>query len=382
VPVEANILPLSYAAMRSRWCLAALRAFLKRWGVYLGMAGLAFGAGATGGLAAVAAVAAWTVLPLAWVVAHANWGLPTVAELLGVLAVQTLSGVALLRALRPMLWPVAWRDSEAALPLAPQAIRRSDATLSALALSLWWAVQAVGMANLLAQRPPWLHQASLAVVAAWVLSQALGWALGLRALQRARRPVVGHALAPLAARAEAAPRRLPWWWALLVLPTVRGVARGLGLWWLASLVLLCLPAGLLWWQPGWAQGVWAAWSVAALALASRMNHLSRLQLGPLLSEAALVLPLPEHWLQRARRMQLLLPAGLAAALLLAVALWGAQADTFRAGVLAAWVGVAGLSLWWASGQPPRQSDEAALRWLLSLVVQLALSTEVCTEVLR
>jgi hypothetical protein len=168
----------------------------------------------------------------------------------------------------------------------------------------------------------------------------------------------------------------------LVLPTVRGVARGLGLWWLASLVLLCLPAGLLWWQPGWAQGVWAAWSVAALALASRMNHLSRLQLGPLLSEAALVLPLPEHWLQRARRMQLLLPAGLAAALLLAVALWGAQADTFRAGVLAAWVGVAGLSLWWASGQPPRQSDEAALRWLLSLVVQLALSTEVCTEVLR
>jgi hypothetical protein len=65
-----------------------------------------------------------------------------------------------------------------------------------------------------------------------------------------------------------------------------------------------------------------------------------------------------------------------------VALWGAQADTFRAGVLAAWVGVAGLSLWWASGQPPRQSDEAALRWLLSLVVQLALSTEVCTEVLR
>lgn len=137
MPVDTpTVLPLNYAAMRSRWCLANLRAFLKRWGVYLAMAGLAFGAGATGGLAAVAAVAAWTVLPLSWVVAQAQWTLPALAQLGLVLALQTAASVAFLRALRPLLWPTAWRDSEAALPLSASAVRRSDAVVSALALLL------------------------------------------------------------------------------------------------------------------------------------------------------------------------------------------------------------------------------------------------------
>lgn len=361
--------------MRSRWCLAALRAFLKRWGVYLAMAGLAFGAGATGGLAAVAAVAAWTVLPLAWVVAQAGWTPSSLGLLLVVPALQAATSVALLRALRPLLWPEAWRDSEAALPLAPQDTLRSDLRVSALALSLWWAVQAVGLTHLVAQRPPWLRQAGLTAALVWVFSQGLGWTLGLWGLQRARRPVVGRGRRAGPSASVSLPTRMAWWQALLVLPPVRGVARNLGGWWLASLVLLALAPCLLWWQPGWAPGGWAAWSLAALASASRLNHLGQLQLEPLLDEASRVLPLDRRALHRTRRLLLLVPAASTAAGLLGVALLGPGAGSFRPGILATWAVVASVSLWWASGPPPRQPDEAALRWLLSLVVQLALCTE-------
>ncbi|MBK7613765.1 MAG: hypothetical protein IPJ08_04610 [Burkholderiales bacterium] len=369
---------MSYAAMRSRWCLASLRAFLKRWGVYLGMAGLAFGAGATGGLAAVAAVAAWTVLPLSWVVAHTRWTVPALAQLALVLALQTAASVSLVRALRPLLWPTAWRDSEAALPLSASAVRRSDAVVSALALLLWWAVQALGMANVLLQNPAWLQSARWAAPTALLFTQALAWALGLRGLQAARGAAVGRFRRSVAGAATGAalPTATPWWWALLVLPVWRAEARTLGIWWLASLVLLMAPSLLLWWQPEWASAIYAGWSVAALSLTSRLGHLSRQSLVPLLQAAAASLPLPLATLDRARRWQLLLPALAGAALLLASALLGPQAAQFRPAVLAGWALVAALSVWWASGQPPRQADEAALRWLLSLVIQLALSTEV------
>lgn len=363
--------------MRSRWCLAALRAFLKRWGVYLAMAGMAFGAGATGGLAAVAAVAAWTALPFSWVVAQAQWAWPSLAQLALMLALQTAASVALLLALRPMLWPTAWRDSEAALPLTASAVRRSDAMVSALALLPWWAVQGLGMANVLVQNPAWLHPARLAAPAALLFTQALAWALGLWGLQRARGTAVGRFRRSARVGAgPVVPTAAPWWWALLVLPVWRGVAGALGLWWLASLVLLIAPALLLCWQPTWASAVYAAWSVAALGLTSRLNHLSRQRLAPLLHAAASGLPLSPGSMERARRWQLLLPALAGATLLLASALLGPLAAQFRPAVLAAWALVAALSLWWASGRPPRQADEAALRWLLSLVIQLALSTEV------
>lgn len=364
--------------MRSRWCLASLRAFLKRWGVYLAMAGLAFGAGASGGLAAVAAVAAWTVLPLCWVVARVQWTLPALAQLVLVLAWQAAASVALLRALRPMLWSAAWRDSEAALPLVASAVRRSDAAVSALALLLWWAVQGLGMANVLLQNPAWLRSARWAAPAALLFAQVLGWALGLRGLQAARGMAVGRLRRSVVGSAVSAtaPSARPWWWALLVLPVWRGTARAFGLWWASSVVLLILPSLLLWGQPGWASAIFAAWSVAALALTSRLSHLSRLALGPLLQLGASTLPLSLVAMERARRWQLLLPALGGAALLLASALLGPQAAQFRPAVLASWALVAALSVWWASGQPPRQADEAALRWLLSLVIQLALSTEV------
>lgn len=364
--------------MRSRWCLASLRAFLRRWGVYLAMAGLAFGAGATGGLAAVAAVAAWTVLPLSWVVAQAQWTPPAMAQLGLVLAMQTMASVALLRALRPLLWPTTWRDSEAALPLSPLDVRRSDAVVSALALLLWWAVQALGMANVLLQNPAWLQPGKWAAPFALLSTQLLAWALGLRGLQAARGTAMRRLRRNMAdAAADTAwPVATPWWWALLLLPVWRGVARALGFWWLASLVLLMVPSALLWWQPGWASAICAAWSLAALSLTSRLSHLSRMSLTPLLQVAASTLPLSLAAMERARRWQLLLPAVVGAALLLAPALLGPAAAQFRPAVLASWALVAAFSLWWASGPPPRQADEAALRWLLSLVVQLALSTEV------
>lgn len=375
---SSHVLPLNYAAMRSRWCLATLRAFLRRWGIYLAMAGLAFGAGASGGLVAVAAVAAWTVLPLSWVVAQAQWTLPAIAHLLLVLALQTAASVALLRALRPLLWPTAWRDSEAALPLSASAVRRSDAAVSALALLLWWVVQGLGMANVLLQNPAWLRPAKWAVPVALLCTQLLAWALGVWGLQAARGPAVGRFRRSLVGveAGAAVPTTTPWWWALLVLPVWRGVTRALGLWWLASLVLLMAFSALLWWQPSWAPVILAGWSVAALSLTSRLSHLSRLSLVPLLQAAASSLPLSLAAMERARRWQLLLPALVAAVLLLASALLGPAAAQFRLAVLASWAVVASLSLWWASGQPPRQADEAALRWLLSLVIQLALSTEV------
>ena len=379
MPADSSVvLPLNYATMRSRWCLASLQAFLKRWGVYLGMAGLAFGAGATGGLAAVAAVAAWTVLPLGWVVAHAQWTLTSLAQLALVLALQTAASVALLRAVRPMLWPAAWRDSEASLPLSKRDVRRSDAVVCALALLLWWAVQGLGMANVLLQNPPWLQPARWATPSALVLTQGLAWALGMRGLQAARGAAVGrYRRSPASAAVGAiAPKAMCWWWALLMVPVWRGVARSLGHWWLASLLLLSVPPLVLWWQPAWASAIFAGWSLAALSLTSRLGHLSRLSLMPLLQSAASSLPLSPAAMERARRWQLLLPALVGAALLLASVWLGPAAALFRPFVLASWALVATFSLWWSSGPPPRQADEAALRWLLSLVIQLALSTEV------
>lgn len=60
--------------MRMRWCRAALRAFVRRWAVYLVVAAFVFVAGMPGGVGdavtAVQGACAWLMLPLFHAVAE------------------------------------------------------------------------------------------------------------------------------------------------------------------------------------------------------------------------------------------------------------------------------------------------------------------------
>jgi hypothetical protein len=371
-------LPVSYAVLRRRWCAAALRQFLRRWGVYGLIVSAAFGAGMPGGpleaLLAVGSLAAWTVLPLAWAVSRWSWGWPALlwAPLAWIL--QMLVGALIVRALRPWLWPLAWRDAEAALPMPAAARWRSDMAVAATALLPWWALQALGLANLWGHHTPWFDPGRHATGLLLLLAQGLAWGWGVLGLQQARRFKLERPQRSITpATSVAWSRPLRWWTALLWMPMWRGSERALGVWWAGGMLALLGPAAAILWQPHWLPGAFAVWSVGAFALVPRLGVLSRAGLLPLLQEAAAGLPLAAATLERARRTLVLLPVGLTAVGMLLAAMFTSH-DGLRPLVLLAWAGLAMLSLWWLSSRP-LAADGAAVRWLLCLVMLLALSSE-------
>lgn len=353
--------------LRMRWRAAgaAIRRGLRRTGVQALIAAAAVGAGAglADGLAAVAALLGWSVLPLARATAEGAVGAS--AALLG----QVVLGLLWLRLWQPALWSAAWREAERALPIVPASQHQADLALMSAVLVPLWLVQGAGWCLLAWQQPPWWQGARLASLGVWVLAQLLSLALFRAYLKwlrgRGRRGVVARR--PFV---RAPGRRVHTLAALFGWPLWRGPARGLGRALLLASVAAPLPALAAQQQP--ADLPWAGAVASGLLLFGvlRLAALARQQWVPLLAQAAQALPLRRSTLQRAARALVLVPAGLTIGLLVAVA---AGLPATRGAVLAAWAGLAALAAWWLAGDPPEEAGWAAARvWLLgSLLVALA-----------
>ena len=353
---------LAYAAMRRAWCRRALAQLARRWGVYAVVVMVLTGAGISGGVEIVRAVAAGSVLPLFHAVAK-SW-----PGGLAAIAVQAATSAGIVWALRPLLLPQRWLEAERALPIGVREQRRSDTALTAIALLPLFVLHAAGSASLLAAGPAWLQPRRAAALFALVLADASSVALGVALLQARRRPPRYRVAS---AQRTARTGWCHWPAVLLGLPLWRGPARRLGALLAGGAVLLCVPlAGLALWPPG--GGWWlAALAAAGLVVATRAATLVADDIAPLLA-TAVMLPLPP---QRLRRGAALLPL---APLLPAYAVLPWLLPPARPSVLLAFIsasfGAAAMQALWT----PADDETRAGRWLLSLAVLLALASEVLT----
>jgi|GEM_PF-1075366 len=387
--------PLGYHGMRLRWCRDALLRLLRRWAVYIVVGALVIGAGASGAWQAITAVAAWLVLPLFVSASHGAW-------LAAGIAMQGLAGGLVAVALSPLLWQRTWADAERALPIAPGLRLASDAAMVAMALAPLLLLCTVGAVTLLGHRPAWLlpyrDRAIAALLAAVALSIALGTAFlqwqrrsgdrGARAeFSGVQRQRTSAADALRGARAEFSgvqrqrtsaadalhvgtlrwPRALVWW------PLWRGPARrtGLGLW--LGTATLCVPAvGLAlitgftgWWLAGFA--------TLALVSSSVLDAVARKEFADL-HEACRPLPIKPTSLGRMRASIALAPLlpGLATLPIALAVSHVAVRPLVLAGYVVACIGSCALEV----AATARDAQSKASRWLLVLIVAVALASEV------
>ncbi len=357
--------PLTYHAMRLRWCRVAVQAFLRRWSVYLVVLGVLFSAGSVGALTSVAGLAAWVVLPLFYAVAHPEaWWLPAALA-------QTLLNLAVLWGLRALLWQPHWADAERALPLRRGELLRSDAIVAALALAPLFGLQAAGAAALLASGPHWLHGARGAAVATLGFVFIASLTFGVALLQKRRRAPRPRRVSGGVGTVKAEVVALTWRSALVWLPLVRGPARRTGKGLLGAGLLMCLPAVATFVCPDAAPWWLAAYLLAGLVATSRLRTLARLELEPLW-QACAMLPLAPRRLARMGTWCVVGPAALGGAFLLVSLPFG----TLRLPILAAYAAtcVAALALI-ALSRPAKPAAEAS-RWLFFLALGLVLASEV------
>jgi hypothetical protein len=363
-----NTPALTYGAMRMRWCQLALWAFVKRWAVYIVVAVALLGAGAAGFVTIVMGAAAWLVLPLFYAAAHGAWLLPA-------LLVQALLGAAAVWGMRHLLWPLPWAEAERTLPIAAADKWRSDLLIVLIALSPLLVLYAAGAVALLGQNPEWLRPFRLRAVLALLVASAASLLVGAGLLQRMRQPVVaraGRVEAPVAAAAAGQARGVHWALALLWWPLWRGPARRSGQALMWGTLLLCVPAlaiaathaGTSWWL--------AALALLALAVATRINHLAREELLPLL-QAAAMLPLRPDVAERLRASLGLWPVLLGLMVTTATLTFEAS---WRPTVWAAFVVAVLVSAVVEVASTPAAPDAKAARWLFSLVVCVSLASEV------
>ena len=366
--------PLGYHGMRLRWCLDALLRLLRRWAVYIVVGALVIGAGASGAWQAITAVAAWLVLPLFVSASHGAW--------LGAgIAMQGLAGGLVAVALSPLLWQRTWADAERALPIAPGLRLASDAAMVAMALAPLLLLCTVGAVTLLGHRPAWLLPYRDRAIAALLAAVALSIALGTAFLQWQRRTGDRGARAEFSGvqrqRTSAAdalhvstlrwPRALVWW------PLWRGPARrtGLGLW--LGTATLCVPAvGLAlitgftgWWLAGFA--------TLALVSSSVLDAVARKEFADL-HEACRPLPIKPTSLGRMRASIALAPLlpGLATLPIALAVSHVAVRPLVLAGYVVACIGSCALEV----AATARDAQSKASRWLLVLIVAVALASEV------
>lgn len=397
MPLPAALTPLAYAGLRLRWCGAALRAFMARWGVYGAVAAILFGAGSDSPLASVAGVAAWALLPLLRA-ASQPWAL------VGMVLLQSALGGLLVWATRPLLWNARWRSAERALPIEPRLLRRADAGVVALALLPLGALYALGAAVWWAHHPAWLLPWAWQAGAGWLLMVLGSWLAGIAVLQGWRQssprplrptgpwPAAAEARAPGQAGVVSATRaglaglpglpsaalvlRRPqaWWWALALWrgPARRtGVAAMLGGLGLAGWVL----AGAVW-GPRSSIAAWQGWWLAGFAalgliVTTRVNQLSRADFQPLI-DACAALPLSRPPWSARRAAWALLPLGLPLALLAASIPW----PELRAPVAWAYLVANAAASAWEVALPSSDPAARASRWGVWLVLLLALASAV------
>lgn len=371
--------PLSYHRIRLQWCASVLRRLARQWLIYLVIGLALLGAFSPGAGTSMAAMLAWSVLAL---FQAASQGLG--AGLLTA-ALHSLVGGVLILALRPVLWPARWAETERALPLTRRDLRVSDAAVVALALLPLWVVYTVGAAAWLAPPPQWLRGHEAAAVWMTFVSMALSQLLGMLVLQSMRRPArqarpddgataVRHGWLPL-------PRRQHPGWALLYWPMLRGPARRTGRWLLGlTLVLLLLELVMArgrWRVAGVDGASWclAVWCLVSLAGSSRLQALIQRELAPL-HEASVSLPLSAGQLLWWRRGLGLLPL-LVGLCMLPLAWWfsAAAIKPLVAGLF--WlVSLLGHAWQWGGQAPAATPQNQVVRWILTLVLMVALASEV------
>jgi len=366
--------PLGYHGMRLRWCRDALLRLLRRWAVYIVVGALVIGAGASGAWQAITAVAAWLVLPLFVSASHGAW-------LAAGIAMQGLAGGLVAVALSPLLWQRTWADAERALPIAPGLRLASDAAMVAMALAPLLLLCTVGAVTLLGHRPAWLLPYRDRAIAALLAAVALSIALGTAFLQWQRRSGDRGARAEFSGvqrqRTSAADAlrvgTLRWPRALVWLPLWRGPARrtGLGLW--LGTATLCVPAvGLAlitgftgWWLAGFA--------TLALVSSSVLDAVARKEFADL-HEACRPLPIKPTSLGRMRASIALAPLlpGLATLPIALAVSHVAVRPLVLAGYVVACIGSCALEV----AATARDAQSKASRWLLVLIVAVALASEV------
>jgi hypothetical protein len=376
---------LSYHRIRLQWCGAALRRLLRQWLVYLVIGLVLLGAFSAGGATAIAAIVAWSVLGLFHAASQGS-GPGLLAAVL-----HALVGAGVVLALRPVLWPVQWAQAEQALPLTQRERLTSDAIVVALALLPLFVIYVAGAATWLTPPPAWLRDAKGTALLMVALSMTLSHAAGMVVLQQMRYPVRWSRRPPRATSASLAIRTLSRrqhpGWATVYWPLARGPAQRSGRWLLGltlALLGLALAMAQVHWQwLGVDAGLWCLflWSLLSMAGSSRLHALIERELMPLHAACA-SLPISQQRLLWARRGLGLLPLllGLCS---LALAWWlGVRPIHHTVAGLYLLVSLLGHA-WQLSGNPPEgtvslqvQSQNQTVRWVLTLVVLLALASEV------
>jgi hypothetical protein len=386
MPPPLALPELRYGPVRLLWCRAALVALIKRWSLYIALGVLMLCAFSSGALTAMAALVAWSVLPV-----FKSAGGPLWLTALATLAHAGVGGLIVL-AWRPLLWPAGWLETERALPMAPRARWRSDLQVVALALLPLFALYVAGALTWSLQAPAWLNGMRWQAWGQLLASMGTSVALGMTAVQRLRRPqrlarsagkgMGAHALPeqarlhrPAQATAGLAPlRRVPAWRALIVWPVWQGPARRVGHMLVGStLALWALEGVLAFAAPAWAPWWLAGWGLLLMAAGGRLHSLIHSDLQPLHAACA-PLPLAPRTLAHWRLALALLPTGLGLAGM--VLAWGLAPAQVRPAVARLYGCALASSQLWLLRRPSVQAQAQVSRWLLTLVVLTAIASEV------
>jgi hypothetical protein len=342
-------------------CLAMLLESVRRWGVYIAIGGCIAGIGAP-------VLAAWSVLPLFWSLDQPVWIAPTLLAYIGLLAMVP-------RALSTLLWPPEWAEVERSLPIPRAQMLISDVEMIAIALLPVALVLTTGAGITLSHDMLGLDIGRTTAIGALlaVLAGSTGVTLGtLQGLRRAR-PTAGSArksskLVSTGGRSWLTP--CGWFHALIWTSMLRSTPRRTVRTAAAGFAGLCAIAALTCLASDWARWGLAGFATLALMTVSRVNALSRQEIGEVLSQCT-HLPLEWDRLERARQWLALVPAvaGL-------VVLWIATADlALRTAVW--WVFVAAsCAFWWIEVRwRALDASTQAARWLVLLAFSVALGTE-------
>ena len=374
---------LSYRQVRLAWCKAALVSLLRRWGIYVAVGLLILGGAGSSAVAAMLAMAAWSVTPLFQ--AAQQSALHGAVLTIG----YALLGGMIVLGLSPWLWPRTWAEAERALPIDESERRRSDFTVVMLGLTPLFAIYTLGTVIWLVQFPAWLQAVWARGIFMLAVSMALSAALGVAVLQWRR------GLPPKSTRAWAyrdGQRRVGHWsgqhhqslssaMALVVLPLVRGPAQRSGRFFALTLVALASCAAALIGLPHFASWWLAAFAALAQTMVTRLNVVVAADLEPL-HEACAALPISPARLKVARRAVVMLPFVAGQLCLMAAVCLGAvtvKQSVFITFLLASLLGNLALVVA-ASAQPvPGVREDPAARvswWLVILVLSVALASEV------
>lgn len=369
--MKLDVTPLGYRAVRLRWCAAALRGLLRRWGVHVAVVLAVLGSGASAGVNGVAGLLGITVMPLIQTLDR-----PVGAALL-LTVLHSLVGAVLVFATRPILWSKSWARAEAALPIDPRELRRSDwavVAVTLLPLALVYAGGGVSWAGSLPARA--LTGASARLLGCLALSLALSFAGGVAILGATRRLADGRGAAYRPAKAGR-PRHSGVVGSLLLLPMTRGPARRVLSLAAMGMVAQCAPAALLLTWPAAASWGLALHAVLGMVFSSRLSAVAEADLRPL-HEACAPLPIAPARTTCLRRLVCHLPLAAGMVALGAALAWGQLPKAVPWVLTAFLLGHLGLN----SLQLMLAADRARIRnatwgacWLFALVVLVALAFE-------